>query len=125
MDRISVQFTELIRVANHTPWEEKMSQHKLLLRRAGQMVGVPDSVLFRPKRTFGVSAQRWASPGGVLESLYRVASPVFDPDLLWRFLGTDERRAMTGWTLVNYAIWKRLLIDGEAADDLRAELRAQ
>ncbi len=34
---------ELIRVANHTSWEEKMSKHKLLVRRAGQMAGVPDA----------------------------------------------------------------------------------
>ncbi len=109
---------ELIRVANHTPWEEKMSQHKRLIRRAGQMAGVPDSVLFRPKRTFGISAKRWAAPGGVLESLFRVAAPVVEMDVLRRFLGADERRAMTGWTLVNYAIWKRIVIDGEPAEKL-------
>jgi hypothetical protein len=113
---------ELIRVANHTPWEEKMAQHKLLLRRAGQMAGVPDSILFRPKRTFGVSAQRWATPGGILESLHRVASPVIDLDLQRRFLGRDERRAMTGWTLANYAIWKRIVINGEPVQRLVDEL---
>jgi hypothetical protein len=113
---------ELIRVANHTPWEEKMSEHKRLIRRAGQMAGVPDYILFRPKRSFGISAGHWAGPGGMLESLYRVTSPVFEPDLLRRFLGDDERRAMTGWTLVNYAIWKRILINGESPEDLRAEL---
>ena len=113
---------ELIRVANHTPWEEKMSQHKRLIRRAGQMAGVPDSVLFRPKRTFGISARRWAGPGGVLESLYRVAAPVVEMDVLRQFLGANERRAMTGWTLVNYAIWKRIVINGESAESVRAEL---
>lgn len=113
---------ELIRVANHTPWEEKMSQHKRLIRRAGQMAGVPDSVLFRPKRTFGISAKRWAAPGSVLESLFRVAAPVVEMDVLRQFLGADERRAMTGWTLVNYAIWKRIVINGESAESVRAEL---
>ncbi len=113
---------ELIRVANHTPWGEKMSQHKRLLRRAGQMAGVPDSILFRPKRTFGISARRWAAPGGVLESLFRVTAPVVEIDVLRRFLGADERRAMTGWTLVNYAIWKRIVINGESAADVSAEL---
>jgi asparagine synthetase B (glutamine-hydrolysing) len=113
---------ELIRVANHTSWEEKMAQHKLLLRRAGQLAGVPDSILFRPKRTFGIGARRWAGPGGVLESLFKVALPVFDREVLTYFLGSDERRAMTGWTLVNYAIWKRLVIDGEPSERLRAEL---
>jgi len=113
---------ELIRVANHTPWEEKMAQQKLLLRRAGQMAGVPDSILFRPKRTFGISARRWAMPGGILESLYRLASPTVDPLVLRRFLVSDERRAMTGWTLANYAIWKRIVINGESAQSLREEL---
>jgi len=113
---------ELIRVANHTSWEEKMARHKLLIRRAGQLAGVPDAVLFRPKRTFGISARQWASPGGVLDSLFKIASPVVGSEVLRRFLSMDERRAMTGWTLVNYAIWKRLLIGGESSERLRNEL---
>ncbi|HWR96916.1 MAG TPA: asparagine synthase-related protein [Candidatus Methanoperedens sp.] len=114
---------ELIRVAHHTSWDDKMSVHKRLIRRAGQLVGVPDPILFRPKLTFGISARQWAAPGGVLEALFRVASPVVESDVLRRFLSPDEKRAMTGWTLVNYAIWKRMLIDGEPPERLHAELQ--
>jgi hypothetical protein len=83
---------------------------------------VPEFVLSRPKRGFGIKAARWAGRGGALEPLLAAAMPVVGAPLLRRFQSADERQAMTLWSLINYAIWKRLLIAGEPAGTLRREV---
>jgi hypothetical protein len=49
---------------------------------------------------------------------------VFDLDLLRRFQTPDERQAHTLWSLLNYAVWKRMVIDGESSSALKEELQA-
>jgi len=49
-------------------------------------------------------------------------APVVDVDLLRQFQGSDEKKAMIFWCWINYAIWKRLLINGESIGALHAEL---
>ena len=34
----------------------------------------------------------------------------------------DFEKAMTFWGMINYALWKRIVIDGESVDELLAEL---
>jgi asparagine synthase (glutamine-hydrolysing) len=115
---------DLIRAAMATSWDQKLLEPKRLIRAVGRQIGVPQFILDRPKRGFGIGAARWALPGGVIEPLLTLATPVFDLDLLRRFQTPDERQAHTLWSLVNYAVWKRLLIDGESASALKEELRA-
>ena len=114
---------ELIRAASATSWDEKLLEPKRLIRAVGRQVGVPQFILDRPKRGFGIAAARWALPGGVVEPLLHLAKPVFDLDVLRRFQTPDERQAHTLWSLVNYALWKRMVIDGESPSALKAELQ--
>ena len=113
----------LIRAASQTSWDDKLDRPKQLIRTVGRRIGVPEFILSRPKRGFGIRADRWALKGGILEPLIAIAAPVVGLDILQRFQSADEVKAMTCWTLVNYAIWKRLIVQGESADSLRAELR--
>ena len=112
----------LIRTAFGIPWKEKLAEPKRLIRTVGRHVGVPEFILSRPKRGFGIKAARWAGRGGALEPLLAAAMPVVGEALLRRFQSADERQAMTLWSLINYAIWKRLLIAGEPASTLRREV---
>lgn len=115
---------ELIRAASATAWDEKLREPKRLIRAVGRQVGVPQFILDRPKRGFGIAAARWALPGGVVEPLLHLAKPVFDLDVLRRFQTPDERQAHTLWSLVNYALWKRMVIDGESPSAIKEEIQA-
>ncbi len=112
----------LIGAASNTSWGEKLSEQKRLGRAVAARLGVPQSILSRPKLSFGIPSARWAGPGGVIEPILKVASSVVDVDLLRPFQGSDEKKAMIYWCWINYAIWKRLLINGESSKVLHAEL---
>jgi len=112
----------LISAAVNTSWEEKLSEQKRLGRAAAERLGVPQSILARPKLSFGIPSGRWAGPRGVIEPILKVVSPVVDVELLRQFQGSDEKKAMIYWCWINYAIWKRLLINGESSQTLHAEL---
>lgn len=140
----------LIRAASNTPWDEKLTEPKRLgrevARRLGTLVGaasknpsgeqkrlgrsvarqlgVPQSILARPKLSFGVPAARWAGREGVIEPILKVAAPVVDIEFIRTFQTSDEQTAMIFWGWVNYAIWKRLVINGEDREVLHAELDA-
>lgn len=107
------------------PWEAKLAEPKRFLREVGQSIGVPNFILTRPKRGFGVGAEHWAPRGGAFEPLVRLAAPVFGEDILRQFQKPDIKPAMTFWNLINYAVWKRIWIDETPAEVLQQELRAQ
>jgi len=114
----------LIKAAFNTSWEEKLPNWppKRLARAVAERLGVPLSILERPKRSFGIPAARWAGPGGVIEPILKVVAPVVDVELLRQFQGPDEKLSMILWCWINYAIWKRVVINGESSETLHAEL---
>ena len=104
------------------PWEEKLLTPKRLGRAVAERLGVPESILAWPKRSFGIPASRWTGPGGVIEPILKVVAPVVDVELLRQFQGPHEKLSMIYWCWINFAIWKRLLINGESSETLHAEL---
>lgn len=112
----------LLRAASNTSWEEKLSEQKRLGRAVAARLGVPPSILARPKLSFGIPSSRWAGPGGVMEPILNIMAPVVDLGLIRQLQGADEKKAMIYWCWINYAIWKRLLINGESSEALHAEL---
>lgn len=120
--RYSFNSPGLISAAYNTSWAEKLSEQKRLGRAVAKRLGVPQSILARPKLSFGIPSARWAGPGGVIEPVLKIVAPVVDVELLRQFQGADEKKAMIYWGWMNYAIWKRLLINGEPGETLHAEL---
>lgn len=112
----------LINAAANTPWEEKLAQQKRLGRLVAERIGVPHSILARPKLSFGLPSARWAAPGGVIEPILKIVASEVDVELLRQFQGSDDKKAMIYWGWINYAIWKRLMINGESSEALHAEL---
>ena len=104
------------------PWNLKLKSAKRFLRESGRALGIPGAILDRPKRSFGINSDRWAEKGGVLEPLIPVAAKVVDIDELRSLQGRASRPAMTLWSLLNYAILKRLFILNESLDDLLSEV---
>ncbi|MGH9537137.1 MAG: asparagine synthase-related protein, partial [Terriglobales bacterium] len=105
-----------------TSWETKLKSPKHILRQVAQKLGVPDFIRNRPKQSFGIVSNRWAEPGGTLEPLIALAAKVVDVKQLRSLQGADPRKAMTLWSLLNYALLKRLLVSGESRQTLRDEL---
>lgn len=114
----------VINAAFNTSWEEKLPNWppKRLGRAVAEQLGVPQSILARPKRSFGISASRWAGPGGVIEPVLKLVAPIVDIELLRKFQGPDEKTSMILWCWINYGIWRRLVINGESSETLHAEL---
>lgn len=57
-----------------------------------------------------------------MEPVLNLVAPVVDLGLVRSLQGADEKKAMLYWGWINYAIWKRLLINGEPREALHAEL---
>ena len=114
---------EALDLALSIPWEAKLRKPKNILLQAGRKLGISDVILNRQKRSFGIHSDRWAEKGGLLEPLIPVAAKVVDIQMLRSLQGTATHSAMTLWSLLNYAILKRLFILGEPLEDLLNEIR--
>ena len=104
------------------PWEAKLKTEKHIIRQVARRVGVPDFILNRPKRSFGIVSDQWAVRGGALEPLIAVAAKVVDIKQLRSLQGTEPNQAMTLWSLLNYAVLKRLFVAGESKQALLDEV---
>lgn len=119
------QSKDLLDAAFSIPWDTKLKSSKYIVRRVGRTLGVPESVLARPKQSFGIVTNRWAEQGGPLEPLIAIAAKVVDIKQLRMLQGTSPTRAMTLWNLLNYAVLVRLLVMGESKQSLLDELVQQ
>ncbi len=105
---------------------------KILLRKAMERVGLPREILDRPKMGFPVPLDTWFRKQyrGLVESL------LFDGRLAERGLfrmeyvrtlagGHFAGRARNGdrlWSLINFELWARRFIDGEAGQESLQEI---
>ena len=112
----------LLDAAFAAPWEVKLKEPKGVLRDVARKVGLPEFIITRPKANFNVDPSRWAVPGAVLEPLVPLAAKVFGRDEVRRMQRPNSRGAYTFWTMLNYAVWKRLFVDGETVASLLAEV---
>jgi asparagine synthetase B (glutamine-hydrolysing) len=113
---------DVLDAAFSIPWNVKLQTEKHVIRGAGMKLGVPPHILNRPKQSFGIMSDQWAVKGGAFEPLVRVAAKVVDIGQLRSLQGTDPRKAMTFWTLLNYAVLKRLFVLGEDKQTLIDEV---
>jgi asparagine synthetase B (glutamine-hydrolysing) len=107
------------------PWETKFKSSKHIVRRVGKKLGVPEFALTRPKQSFGIVTNQWAEQGGPLEPLIAMAAKVVDIKQLRMLQGTAPNKAMTLWSLLNYAVLVRLFVMGESKESLLDELMRQ
>jgi asparagine synthase (glutamine-hydrolysing) len=113
---------EFLQAAFSIPWSTRMQTRKHVIRAIGRKLGVPGFILNRPKQSFGIASDRWAEAGGPLEPLIAMAGKVTDINELRALQGTEPRKAMTLWSLLNYAVLKRLFVLGESKETLMDEL---
>ena len=114
---------DLLDFAFSIPWNLKLRNPKHFLLETGRGLGIPEGILSRPKRSFGINSDRWSEKEGVLEPLISVAAKVVDIEELRALQGRASRPAMTLWSLLNYAVLKRLFVLGEPVDVLVNEVK--
>jgi asparagine synthetase B (glutamine-hydrolysing) len=101
------------------PWSIKLGGPENILRKSiASRLGVPDFILNRRKTGFGVKRDDWALEGGVFDPLAKLASDVVGKKEISGLRSRDPKKAMLFWNLVNYALWKRICVDGESPQDI-------
>ncbi|NQV36301.1 MAG: hypothetical protein HQ515_26650 [Phycisphaeraceae bacterium] len=115
--------SDVLRYAFSMPWQQKLQKPENCVRKSmAKRVGVPDFITTRRKSGFGVKRNDWAVEGSVFDPLVELSEGVLDSDLIRRMRTRVPSEAMTFWSMLNYALWKRLCIDGDSIESLQREL---
>ena len=109
---------ELMELAWLAPWPVKLEAPKNIVRRMARQLGIPESIVTRPKSSFGVSPERWAHRHGIFEAFVPLVQTVFGAAEVGAMLVPDHDRAFTFWSMLNYAIWRSVVIEGETVEHL-------
>ncbi len=104
------------------PWEAKLRGSKPVARAAAVALGVPKDIVYRPKASFDIDPHKWASRGGIFEPLIPLAAPMVGEATLRELQTPYVFKAHTLWTVINYALWKRMFLNNETAKSLHAKL---
>jgi len=115
-----------IQYAMGIPWSVKLGSTENVLRKGmATKLGVPGFVVNRRKSGFGIRRDDWALEGGVFEPMAWLARDWVGAKELPALRSRDPRKAMLFWNLLNYGIWKRICVQGEAPLTLCGEIMAR
>jgi asparagine synthetase B (glutamine-hydrolysing) len=105
-------------------WKYKMKYPKHAVKEIARHSGVPEFIITRPKSGFGIQNQRWISDGGPLGPLIDLAAEL---DNVFKIHAIDCRDAgtrMIRWNIVNFVLWKAMMIDNLSPGELTERLEA-
>ncbi len=115
-----------IQYAMGIPWSVKLGATENVLRKGmAKKLGVPRFVVNRRKSGFGIRRDDWALEGGVFEPMAWLACDLVGAKELSALRSREPRKAMLFWNLLNYAIWKRICVQGESPQALCGEITAR
>lgn len=104
-------------------WQTKLASPENALRLGiAKKCEVPDFIGRRPKSGFGIRRDDWAVQDGPLSPLASLAINEFGAEEVRSVQSTDLGLANVFWGLVNYSIWKRIMIKGDSPSDVSADL---
>ena len=109
---------EVMNFAMAAPWPVKLQSPKYVLRGVARLIGIPEGIVARPKSGFGVSMERWAAREGIFRALVPLAEELFGIDEVRAVQVPAHDRAWIFWGMLNYAIWRRVIVDGEPVQRL-------
>lgn len=118
-------YPKLINYSFTIPWKIKLSNFKKILVDIAYKLAIPEFIIKRPKSGFSIKTKKWATKGGVLDSLIPTASKIFRRDLIIHLQSENFEKSMTLWNILNYSIWKRLWIENEPASNLLSEIQGE
>jgi len=115
-------YEPLIDFVRELDWKIKLKKPKNILLLVAKKINLPAFIINRKKSGFGLNKPGWAEKGGAFEPLVSLASKAFDETEIRKMQSLEQKKAMTYWNILNYAIWKRLFINGEPLNKLLEEL---
>ena len=104
-------------------WEDKLRQPKYILRKIARNMHVPEFIITRKKSGFGANPSLWAPKGSLFEPLVGLCTGVFPEAEIRKFQSGEISQAMTYWNMLNYALWKKIVLNGESVEDLQGDVR--
>lgn len=113
---------ELVEYVLSVPWDRKVREEKHFVRLLLRNYGVPEYLITRPKLAFAFPFRYWALPGTLFQPLVDMAAEIYDADFLRSLQTEDTGRAMILWSVINYYLWQKLLIEDVNPQDLCAEV---
>jgi hypothetical protein len=103
-------------------WQDKLKEPKYILRRIARDIHVPEFIITRKKSGFGANPNLWAPKGSLFEPLIGFCTSIFPEAEIRQFQSAEMSQAMTYWNMLNYALWKRIVLNREPVKELQQEL---
>ncbi len=104
------------------PWDVKLREKKHLVRAALRQLGLPETLVSRPKLSFGFPARFWASKGALFQPIVDMATQVHGEDVLASLQREEGGASMVLWCLLNQFLWMQLFEVGRTVEDLSGEI---
>lgn len=113
---------ELVDYSFRIPWDVKLSENKYMLKKLAYSIDIPKFIIERPKSGFALDPGYWGKKGGVLEPLLKISLKTYKGIDIQSLRSDNTAKAMIVWNIINYSIWKRLMIDNEPLRNLKGKL---
>jgi len=113
---------ELMEYLFSLPWSLKLCEPKHLVRGLLRNGGFDETLIDRPKMSFGFPPSFWALPGTLFQPLVDMAAERYDRSLLESLQSLDQSRAMLLWNLLVLYLLEKLVVDDYPADQLVEEV---
>jgi hypothetical protein len=104
------------------PWDVKLREKKHLVRAALRQLGIPETLVTRPKLSFGFPPQFWASKGALFQPIVDMAAQVHDARVLESLQREEGGASMVLWCILNQFLWMQLFETGRSVEDLSGEI---
>jgi hypothetical protein len=104
------------------PWDVKLREKKHLIRAALRQLGIPETLVMRPKLSFGFPARFWAPKGALFQPIVDMAMQEHDARVLESLQREEGGAPMVLWCLLNQYLWRQLFEVGRSVEDLSGEI---
>lgn len=100
------------------PWDLKLIEPKFILRRVARNMKISEFIVSRPKSGMSVDKTIWAEPDGIFEPFLSLCKGDFDIEEIRKLQTGNLSSAWTFWNILNYSIWKRIVIENNPPSEL-------
>ncbi|MGE0471026.1 MAG: asparagine synthase-related protein [Nitrospira sp.] len=104
------------------PWEVKLQEKKHLVRAALRQLSIPETLITRPKLSFGFPTRFWAAKGALFQPIVDMAAREYDASVLDSLQREEQGASMVLWSLLNQFLWTQLFEVGRSVEDLSGEI---
>jgi asparagine synthetase B (glutamine-hydrolysing) len=115
---------KFIKSAFSMSWNYKMKYPKHAVKEIARHSGVPEFIITRPKSGFGIQNQGWISDDGPLGPLIDLTAELDNGLKIHAIDCRDAGSRMIRWNILNFVLWKAMMIDNLSPGELTKRLEA-